>query len=199
VPLAVADGFDKVFVGHHHVYESIANCVVPGSTEVQNMRDQSEKCVVVYDSESRDLKRLALPRTHPVILLRYDASDCAPQELLATIARDLGEPHGGRGAFVYVEISGTIKAGQSLSRAEILSLLRERDLFDYFVDLRYSTETKTAAQASQRGSSIDNVLRASFKGRDFWKARRYLAYSDDEELFTVIREEILSGHYEPKT
>ncbi len=95
---------------------------------------------------------------------------------------------------MYLRVSGTVRPGQCLSRAEIVSLMRDRDLFDYFVDLRYSTEISTAAQAVHTGSTIESMLLASFKGRDLEKARRYLASPGGEELFTAIREEILSGH-----
>ena len=65
-------------MGHHHVYETAADCVMPGSTEVQNMLDQSEKCVVVYDSEADSIERQALPKTHPVVALRVAARHIAP-------------------------------------------------------------------------------------------------------------------------
>jgi hypothetical protein len=79
----------------------------------------------------------------------------------------------------------------------LLALLRERELFDYYIDLRYSTESKTAAE-SRRGASIEHVLRRSFRARELGKARRYLKYSEGEHLFTDIREAILSDHQKSK-
>jgi DNA repair exonuclease SbcCD nuclease subunit len=191
------EGFDRAFVGHHHVYETVANCVIPGSTEVQNMLDQSEKCVVVYDCGSDNVERYVLPKTHPVVALSYDIGVLTVPELLSAIARDLDANEGCIGAFVFIRITGTVRANHGLSRTEVLALLRERELFDSYIDLRYSTEAKSAAE-SRRGASIEQVLRRSFRGRDLTKARRYLEYSEGEELFSDIREAILSDHQKPK-
>jgi len=191
------EGFDRVFVGHHHVYETVANCVMPGSTEVQNMLDQSEKCVVVYDCEADNVERYVLPKTHPVVVLTYDISALRVPELLSAIARDLDTNGGCVGAFVFLRITGTVRANHGPSRTEVLALLREREIFDYYIDLRYSTEARTAAE-SRRGASIEQVLRRAFRGRELTKARRYLEYSEGEELFSNIREAILSDHQKPK-
>ncbi|HXQ33923.1 MAG TPA: hypothetical protein VN843_07925, partial [Anaerolineales bacterium] len=64
---------------------------------------------------------------------------------------------------------------------------------DYYIDLRYSTEAKTAAE-SRRGASIEQVLRRTFRGKEMAKAKRYLGYTESEQLFTDIREAILSDH-----
>jgi DNA repair exonuclease SbcCD nuclease subunit len=191
------EAFDKVFVGHHHIYETVANCVIPGSTEVQNMLDQSEKCVIVYDCETKNVEKYALPKTHRVIILTYDIALFTVSELLFTIARDLDANGVCAGAFVYIRISGTGRASHGLFKTEVLALLRERELFDCYIDLRYSTEAKTAAE-SRRGASIEQILRRSFRGKDLTKARRYLNYVGSEELFTDIREIILSDHQKPK-
>ncbi len=192
------EGFDRAFVGHHHVYETVANCVIPGSTEVQNMLDQSEKCVVVYDCQADKVERYVLPKTHRVVLLRYDIALLTVPELLSAIARDLDTSGGCADAFVYLRISGKVQANHGLSKTEVLALLRERELFDCYIDLRYSTEAKTAAE-SRRGASIEQVLRRTFRGKDLTKARRYLDYGGGEELFTDIRETILSDHQKSKT
>ena len=192
------EGFARAFVGHHHVYETVGNCVMPGSTEVQNMLDQSEKFVIVYDSEADRVEKYPLPRTHPVVVLTYDIAARTGPELLSKIARDLDPGGACVGAFVYIRIVGTVRANQGPSKMEILALLRERELFDYYIDLRYSTEAKTAAEA-RRGASIEQVLRRSFRGRDLAKAKRYLKYREGEQLFTDIREAILSDYQKPKT
>ncbi len=187
------EGFDKAFAGHHHVYETVGNCVLPGSTEVQNMLDQSEKCIVVYDCHADTVTRHALPKTHRVVVLAYDIALLTAPELLSAISRDLDANGASADAFVYLRLSGSIRANHGLSKSEVLALLRERELFDYYIDLRYSTEAKTAAE-SRRGASIEHVLRRTFRGRDLTKAKRYLGYSESEQLFTDIREEILSDH-----
>lgn len=198
VDASISEGFAKAFVGHHHVYERAGNCVMPGSTEVQNMLDQSEKCVVVYDSETDLVERLVLPETRRVIVLNYDASLMQGKELLSAIAHDLEQRKACAGAFVYIRIFGTLKAKQGLSKAEVLPLLRERELFDYFIDLRYSTETRTAAEM-RRGATIEQFLRRAFRGRQLAKAKQYLEYTESEQLFETIREGILSsGHNQHK-
>jgi hypothetical protein len=64
-------------------------------------------------------------------------------------------------------------------------------LFDYYIDLHYSTKSQSARE-SQRGASIDQILRREFPGNQLIKAKRYLAYDESEKLFTDIRERILS-------
>ena len=184
--------FDTAFAGHHHVGETVGNCVIPGSTEVQNMLDESAKRVVVYDSEKRSVEVIPLPRTHRVVVLTYDLGIVTATDLVERIGRDLDDKPC-TGAFVYLRIAGTLSAGQAIAKAEILGLLHERELFDYYIDLRYSTEARTAAQ-SRQGASIELLLRRKLGAKSLEKARRYLAYSDSEERFTNIREEILFDH-----
>jgi hypothetical protein len=74
-----------------------------------------------------------------------------------------------------------------------LAALRERDLFDYCIDLHYSTQSKSASE-SRRGASIEQILHRNFPGKELAKAKQYLAYDEDEKLFTDIREKILSDH-----
>jgi len=147
-------GFDQVFVGHHHIYESIGHCTIPGSTEIQNMLDKSEKCVLIYDSEEDSISRHLLPKTHDVLILRYDVSDLSPKEILARLGSDLDSRATSKQPFVYVDVRGTIKTSQVISKVELSTLLRERDLFDYYIDLHYSTRSQSARE-SQRGASIE--------------------------------------------
>jgi len=189
---ACCEGFDRVFVGHHHVYETVGNCVMPGSTEVQNMLDVSAKRIVFYDSETSDVQSAALPRTHRVVVLKYDLSLVPASELSAHIGRDL-DAQNCAGTFVYLRVAGAAPRNHSISKAEILGLLRERELFDHCVELRYLTDAKTA-EDSRRGASIEQILRRTFRGADLQKARQYLQGSDSEKLFTDIRERILSDH-----
>jgi DNA repair exonuclease SbcCD nuclease subunit len=193
VDSSVSDGFDKVFVGHHHIYEEVGAFIIPGSTEIQNMLDDSPKFVVVYDTESRAAVRYPIPQTHRVILLKYDAAAITGKSIPKKIADDLNCNGDCTGAFIYIRVSGTIKSKDSVSKAEILAVLRERNAFDYYVDLLHSTESKTARE-SIKGASIDQVLRLEFKGKELDKARRYLQSGSPEELFSSIRERILSDN-----
>ena len=70
-------------------------------------------------------------------------------------------------------------------------MLREFELFDHCIDLRYQTKAKTARESIQ-GSSIDGLLRQQFKRDELKKARSYLEARDDEEsFFTKVRDRIL--------
>lgn len=186
-------GFDRVFVGHHHVYEVVGHCTIPGSTETQNMIDKSDKCVVMYDSTGDTISRHLLPKTHDVLIFRYDLSNLLPKDVVAALCRDLDSNKHCKQPFVYVEVRGTILANQVISKAELTAVLRERDLFDYCIDLHYSTQSKSASE-SRRGASIEQILRRSFPGKELAKAKQYLAYDEDEKLFTDIRERILSDN-----
>jgi len=186
-------GFDHVFVGHHHVYEVVGHCTIPGSTETQNMIDKSDKCVVLYNSDSDAVSRHLLPKTHDVLILRYDLSALSPQDVVAALSRDLDSNKHCKQAFVYVEVRGTLLANQVISKAELTAILCERDLFDYCIDLRYSTQSKSASE-SRRGASIEQILHRAFPGKELAKAKQYLAYDEGEKLFTDIRERILSDN-----
>lgn len=187
------DGFNQIFVGHHHVYEVIAHCTIPGSTETQNMIDKSEKCIVLYDSDSDTVSRHFLPKTHEVLIFRYDISNLSPQDVVNALNCDLDSKADSAQPFVYVEIRGTISVSQVVSKAELTAVLRERDLFDYCIDVRYSTRSQSARE-SQRGASIDQILHRAFPGRELGKAKQYLGYDEPEKLFADIRERILSDN-----
>jgi len=186
-------GFDRVFVGHHHVYEAVGHCTIPGSTETQNMIDKSDKCVVLYDSDSDTVSRHLLPKTHDVLIFRYDLSNVSPQDVVVALSRDLDSNKHCKQPFVYVEVRGTILANQVISKAELTTVLRERDLFDYCIDLHYSTQSKSASE-SRRGASIEQILHRAFPGKELAKAKQYLAYDEGEKLFADIRERILSDN-----
>jgi DNA repair exonuclease SbcCD nuclease subunit len=186
-------GFDRVFVGHHHVYEELGHCTIPGSTETQNMIDKSDKCVVLYDSVTDKVFRHLLPKTHDVLIFRYDLSSLPSQEVIAALSRDLDSNQRCEQPFVYVEVRGTALANQTVSKAELTAVLRERDLFDYCIDLHYSTQSKSARE-SRRGASIDQILHRAFPGKELAKAKQYLAYDEGEKLFADIRERILSDN-----
>jgi DNA repair exonuclease SbcCD nuclease subunit len=186
-------GFDQVFVGHHHVYEAIAHCTIPGSTETQNMIDQSDKCVLLYDSAANTVSRQLLPKTHDVLIFKYDLTNLSPQDVVTALTQDLDSNKHRKQPFVYVQLRGTIRADQVINKIELMTALRERDLFDYCIDLHYSTQSKSATE-SRRGASIEQILHRNFPGKELAKAKRYLAYDEDEKLFTDIREQILSDH-----
>jgi DNA repair exonuclease SbcCD nuclease subunit len=193
IDLKDCDGFHQIFVGHHHVYEVIGNCTIPGSTETQNMIDKSEKCVVLYDSDSDAVSRHFLPRTHEVLIFKYDISNLAPKDVVAALSSDLDAKKGCVLPFVYVEIRGTISVNQIVSKAELTAVLRERDLFDYCIDMRYSTQSQSARE-SRRGASIEQILHRTFPGKELARAKQYLAYDEAEKLFADIRERILSDN-----
>lgn len=193
VDASASNGFDKVFVGHHHIYEEVGSFVIPGSTEIQNMLDVSPKFVVTYDTETDAVTRHPLEPTHRVIVLQYDAAHITGKVLPEKISEDLASHGTCADAFIYIKVSGTLKTKDAVSKAEILAVLREHDAFDYYVDLRHSTEAKTASE-SIKGASIDKILRGRFKGQALKKARKYLQSGATDDLFLSIREGILSDH-----
>jgi DNA repair exonuclease SbcCD nuclease subunit len=185
--------FTKVFVGHHHVHESIANCVIPGSTEVQNLLDKSEKGVVLYDTDQDKSDWHPLPRTHEVLIYRFDCSSRSASEIIHDLETELDGAGGCDSAFVYVDVIGTANASQAISKAEIAACLRARNVFDYCVEFHFSTRSRSAA-ATRRGASIETIIKKEFEGKELTKARIYLSYGESEELFSDIREKILSGN-----
>jgi DNA repair exonuclease SbcCD nuclease subunit len=187
----VAEGFDRVFVGHHHVYEEIGRFAIPGSTEVQNMLDEGAKGILIFDSDKDVLDRHLLPPTHPTIVLRYDASHFAGPDLLDKLRADLSTVQS-KGAFVYVHVAGLVHAGVTISKGELLAVLRECDLFDSYIDLRHHTIAQTAKQ-SITGTSIDGQLRRTFSGVSLQKAKDYISATQDADaMFVKIRDQILS-------
>jgi hypothetical protein len=106
---------------------------------------------------------------------------------------EISTPTSTASRFVYVEVRGTILASQVISKAELTAVLRERDLFDYCIDLHYSTQSKSASE-SRRGASIEQILHRTFPGKELAKARKYLAYDQSEKLYTDVRERILSDN-----
>ena len=189
---AAADGFDRGFAGHHHVYEDCGPFVAPGATETQNMLDASDKCVLIYDSVTSRVTRHALPATHRVVVLEYDTSDVTPGELRERILRDLDGIADPRETFVYVRLIGSPAVGRAPVKADVLAVLKQRQFFDCFVDPRYATKTQTATEV-MRGASIDQLLRRAFKGAELEKAQRYLAVPESDGFWIEIRERILGS------
>ena len=128
-----------------------------------------------------------------MLILRYGVSDLSSKEIIARLGSDLDSHADSKEPFVYVDVRGTIQTGQVISKVELSAVLRERDLFDYYVDLHYSTRSQSARE-SQRGASIEQILTWEFPGKQLVKAKRYLAYDESEKLFTDIREKILSDN-----
>jgi DNA repair exonuclease SbcCD nuclease subunit len=183
--------FDRVFAGHHHVAEEVGRFVIPGSTEIQNMEDVSEKCVVVYNTSSQKSIFHPIPGARPVRIFEYDVTGAPRSEILARIERDLDSANLSADTFVYLRITGSAKAGDVISRAEIQSLFRRRDLFDRCIDLRFSTEIKAGAEVI-RGASIDHLLRRRFTPSEQVKAKQYIERVMDDDFWMTLRDRILS-------
>lgn len=127
------------------------------------------------------------------MIFRYDITNLSPQDVIARLNRDVDAKRYSAQSFVYVEIRGTISANQVVSKAELAAVLRDRDLFDYCIDLHYSTQSQSARE-SRRGASIEQILHRAFPGKQLNKARKYLAYDEAEKLFADIREGVLSDN-----
>jgi DNA repair exonuclease SbcCD nuclease subunit len=186
---ALAQGFDRAFVGHHHDQELLGPFVMPGATEVQNLAEVDHaKAVVIYDTATARVTFRKLPKTREVVVLRQDTGRHGDRdELFAAIAAGLADKDLSR-TFVCVVITGQTR-GWSVSKAEIHGFLRTLEAFDRFVDVRTTTPTRTATEAV-RSVTIDSVLKQEF-GKDAEKARRYLERSTDDGFGAQLIDEIL--------
>jgi DNA repair exonuclease SbcCD nuclease subunit len=170
---SIAEGFERVFVGHHHDAEEFGPFVMPGATEVQHIAEAaSEKSVVTYDADSGAVVFHRLPRTRPTVMLHYNATGFGDREaLMARMEADLAKRETS-GAFVCVRVTGVAPLGGTITKADVHGLLRNRDIHDRYVDVRTSTRTKEARDAV-KGASIEGLLRRTFT-KEEKKARRYL-------------------------
>lgn len=173
VEAKTAEGFDRVFVGHHHDAEELGRFVMPGATEVQHIAEAtSEKSVVTYDTDSDAVVFHRLPRTRPTIMLPYDAARFSDRTaLVGRIERDIANSQT-RDAFVCVCVTGVAPVGGTVTKAEVHAILRKFDIHDRFVDVRTSTQTKGATEAV-KGTTIDGLVRRSFPDQAT-KALRYV-------------------------
>jgi DNA repair exonuclease SbcCD nuclease subunit len=187
---SVADGFDRVFVGHHHDAEELGSFVMPGATEVQNLAERNrQKAIAVYDTKSGRAAFHKLPKTRDVIALDYDVAAFVDREhLLTTLSKDLSGKDLAR-AFVSVRLTGRANPQCSVTKADLVSLLRERDAFDRYVDMRITRPTKTAS-AAVHGLGVDRLLQRTF-GSQAPKAQRYVTRCTDDDFAAGIVEEIL--------
>jgi DNA repair exonuclease SbcCD nuclease subunit len=186
-----AAGFDRVFVGHHHDREEVGPFVIPGATEVQDIREaDTTKSVVVYDVERGRHTFHSLPRTRDVVVLKYDAAEFDRYELLRRLRSDLDSRGVDANTFVCVRVAGMIRTGAAITRAEISALFRERDLFDRYIELQVSTKTKEVKDVMM-GASIDHLLRKRFPN-DERKAREYIEACTASDFAVRIRDRIVS-------
>lgn len=185
----IADGFDRVFVGHHHDHEELGPFSMPGATEVQNLAEADQsKSVVIYDSARGETAVRTLPKTRNVVVLSLDVADHDDRDaLFASLAASIASTDVSK-TFVCVRLRGQT-AGWSVTKAEITALLRRLAVVDRFVEVRTTTPTQKASDAI-RGNTIDGLLSREF-GRDAAKARRYVADCTDDAFAAGIIEEIL--------
>jgi len=172
VDSGIAEGFDRVFVGHHHDAEELGAFVMPGATEVQNLAEaDSHKSVVIYDTSVDAVIFRKLPKTRDVIVLTYDVGEFTDRErLLSAISNSLAGRQLGN-AFVCIRVKG--QATQwSVSKAEVVALLRNFDIFDRYVEVRTTESVRTAVEAVA-GASIDARLQQAF-GAQAKKAHTYI-------------------------
>lgn len=188
---SVAEGYDRVFVGHHHDREELERFVIPGATEFQNVLETERlKHVVIYDVRRERTKFVPLPRTRDFIAIELDATAHRDRDaVLEALEAELDRRKLSRDAFVLVRIVGTMRGGQSVTRRDIAAVLRERDVFDRYVEIRATTQTATARTVT-RGSSIDHALRRTF-GKNSDKARRYLDTCVQDDFPAKLVERIL--------
>jgi DNA repair exonuclease SbcCD nuclease subunit len=189
VDQSVADGFDRVFVGHHHDAEELGAFVMPGATEVQNLAEADQrKSVAIYDSLSAEVVFKKLPKTREVIVLKYDITDFANREQLFAAMSETLAAKDLRAAFVCVRIVGTATRC-AVTKAEIVTFLREREVFDRFVEVRTSRPTRAASQAV-KGTTIEALLHRTFGARTK-KAQKYIDGCINDGFPNTLVDELL--------
>lgn len=190
VDQAIGDGFDRVFVGHHHDAETLGSFVMPGATEIQNLAEaEQQKSVVVYDTDSGNTAYHALPKTREVILLHHDVSEFSDRDhLFETLASKLVAKNL-TAAFVCVRLVGQLSPRCSVTKSDVGTFLRELGVVDRFVEVRTKRPTRGAA-AVIHGASIEARLRTAF-GPQANKAQRYIDGCTDDAFPTAIVDEIL--------
>jgi hypothetical protein len=144
----------------------------------------------VYDSDSGKHSFHALPRTRQVIVLTYDAAGFHRDDLLKAIRKDLDHRKASGGSFVCIRIGGAVRVGVGVTRAEVASLLEGRNLFDWYIEVRVSTETKEGVEVI-RGANIDHLLRQRFPKHEA-KAREYIETCTASDFASRIRDRIVS-------
>jgi DNA repair exonuclease SbcCD nuclease subunit len=190
VDQSVAAGFDRVFVGHHHDAEELGRFVMPGATEVQNLAEADQrKAVVIFDTESGAVVFQKLPKTRDVVVLSHDISDFGSgDELFAALAKGLCK-RSVSSAFVCVRIRGIATPRCSVSKAEIVTFLRERDVFDRFVEVRTERPVRNASQAV-KGTTVEGLLHREF-GVQSTKAKNYIDRCTDDGFPAALVDEVL--------
>jgi DNA repair exonuclease SbcCD nuclease subunit len=186
----ICEGFDRVFVGHHHDAEEVGPFVMPGATEVQNLAEaDQQKSVVVYDTTSGKAVFHKLPKTRDIVLLHHDMSEFVDRKhLFDTLAAKLGAKDVTT-SFVCVRLVGQPRLECVVSKADIVNFLRGLNVIDRFVDVRTKRPTRDAP-AVVYGASIEARLRNAFEGQAE-KAQRYINECTDESFPATIVEEIL--------
>ncbi len=190
VDQSVAEGFDRVFVGHHHDAEELGAFVMPGATEVQNLSEADQrKAVVIFDTESASVVFQKLPKTRDVIVLSHDIADFANRdELFAVMSKALAKRDLSN-AFVCVRVIGTATPRCSVTKAEIVTFLRERNVFDRFVEVRTLRPTRKASQAV-KGATVEGLLQREF-GTQSRKAQKYIDGCTDDGFPAALVDELL--------
>ena len=186
----IAEGFDRVFVGHHHDAEEVGAFVMPGATEVQNLAEaDQQKSVVVYDMGSGVVTFHKLPKTRDVVLVERDTSKFAHRNELFDDLTALLAARDVSGAFVCIRLFGEPRPECIVTKADVVNFLRTLNVHDRFVDVRTRRPTRDAA-AAVHGVSIDARLRDAFRS-DAAKAERYLKDCTDDSFPAALVEKIL--------
>lgn len=185
----IAEGFDRVFVGHHHDAEAVGLFVMPGSTEVQHLAEmERHKSVVIYDTRADTVAFHKLPKTREVIVLNYDVGEFTNRDHLLTSMSNALTERKMRDGFVCVRVAG--KATRwSVTKADVIALLRNFDVYDRYVEVRTDSPVRTASEAIA-GATIDSRMRAAFGGQTK-KARAYLDECTNDGFAASIVDRIL--------
>ncbi len=190
VDQSVAEGYERVFVGHHHDAEELGAFVMPGATEVQNLAEADQrKSVVIFDSDTSKVTFERLPKTREVLMLKHDIGEFGSRDEFfgaiskAIDSRDLSS------TFVCVRVTGKTGPHVAVTKAEIVAFLRKREIFDRYIEVKTTRSTSTATKAVQ-GATVGALLQREF-GAHAKKAERYVNSCTEGSFPASIVDEIL--------
>lgn len=187
----------KVFVGHHHVHESLDNICIPGSLEIHNALEIAkgvEKGFVLFDTETDKEEFIQLRASRPV---RY--SEIAVDGMSALNAeKSLKEwilLNSGPHALLIARLIGKLASGRSIEinlRDCRLSGL-QKGCLDVYIANNVDDPVRTASDIRST-MKVDDFFKNWFK-RDSEKAIQYFDRFREigDDFATEIRDKIVEG------
>ena len=186
-----------VFVGHHHIYETLANISIPGSIEVSNVLEIArgkQKGFVMYDTERNTGEFIPLKPSRPVKYTELTVgglSSAKAQAALNGWIAESAEPQ----ALLVVKLSGKLSSGRS-SEIDLRSCRSkgiQNGCLDVYVINAIDDPVRGASEIRST-IKIDEFMQGWFK-KEGPKAVLYFdKFRDEGDDFAVeIRDKIVEG------